>query len=142
MEEEEVNLVEGEGEETAVAEATGEGDGLVEVADIAHPGAQRREHSREAIARERRDRLGPRARPQCDGVDHMCVQPGWQRVAMEGVATPFSATAAVDPDRLTIQYFEHGGADPQKDDIAIVRLVVSWWAMERVGEPGRGGRER
>lgn len=31
-----------------------------------------------------------------------------------------SATASVDPDRLTIQYFEQGGANPQKEEIAIV----------------------
>ena len=32
-----------------------------------------------------------------------------------------SAAAAVDPDRLTIRYFENGGAHPQLEDIAIVR---------------------
>ena len=31
-----------------------------------------------------------------------------------------SATAAVDPDRLTIQYFENGGAKPMKESIEIV----------------------
>jgi hypothetical protein len=31
-----------------------------------------------------------------------------------------SAAAAVDPDRLTIQYFENGGANPQKEEISIV----------------------
>lgn len=31
-----------------------------------------------------------------------------------------SATAAVDPDRQTIQYFENGGANPMKDSIEIV----------------------
>lgn len=34
-----------------------------------------------------------------------------------------STTAAVDPDRLTIQYFEQGGANPQKEDITLVWLV-------------------
>lgn len=31
-----------------------------------------------------------------------------------------SATAAVDPDRLTVHYFENGGANPQKEEISIV----------------------
>lgn len=31
-----------------------------------------------------------------------------------------SATAAVDPDRISIQYFEKGGANPQRDPIVIV----------------------
>ena len=31
-----------------------------------------------------------------------------------------SATSAVDPDRISIQYFEKGGANPQRDPIIIV----------------------
>lgn len=31
-----------------------------------------------------------------------------------------SATASVDPDRISIQYFEKGGANPQRDPIVIV----------------------
>lgn len=31
-----------------------------------------------------------------------------------------SATAAVDPDRISIQYFEKGGANPQRDPVVIV----------------------
>jgi len=33
---------------------------------------------------------------------------------------PSSALAAVDPDRLTIQYFENGGANPQRERIVMV----------------------
>lgn len=33
-----------------------------------------------------------------------------------------SATAAVDPDRVSIQYFEKGGANPQRDPVVIVIL--------------------
>jgi hypothetical protein len=31
-----------------------------------------------------------------------------------------SATQAVDPDRLTIQYFEKGGANPQAEQVVVV----------------------
>ena len=31
-----------------------------------------------------------------------------------------SATASVDPDRISIQYFEKGGANPQRDPIVVV----------------------
>lgn len=31
-----------------------------------------------------------------------------------------SATQAVDPDRLTIQYFEKGGANPQVEPVVVV----------------------
>lgn len=34
---------------------------------------------------------------------------------------PSSALAATDPDRLTIQYFENGGANPQQERIALVK---------------------
>lgn len=33
-----------------------------------------------------------------------------------------STTASVDPDRLNIQYFEKGGANPQKEAIVTVSL--------------------
>jgi hypothetical protein len=33
---------------------------------------------------------------------------------------PSSALAATDPDRLTIQYFENGGANPQQERVALV----------------------
>lgn len=32
-----------------------------------------------------------------------------------------SSTAAVDPDRVSIQYFEKGGANPQRDPIVVVK---------------------
>lgn len=32
-----------------------------------------------------------------------------------------SASQAVDPDRLTIQYFENGGANPQTEPVCIVK---------------------
>ncbi len=35
---------------------------------------------------------------------------------------PSSALAATDPDRVTIQYFENGGSNPQKERIAIVNI--------------------
>lgn len=31
-----------------------------------------------------------------------------------------SATQAVDPDRLTIQYFENGGSNPQAERVVLV----------------------
>ena len=34
-----------------------------------------------------------------------------------------SSTAAVDPDRINIQYFEKGGANPQRDPIVVVRRL-------------------
>lgn len=37
---------------------------------------------------------------------------------------PSSAQASVDPDRITIQYFENGGANPQQERIALVRLYA------------------
>lgn len=37
-----------------------------------------------------------------------------------------SATAAVDPDRISIQYFEKGGANPQRDPIVVVRPSISF----------------
>lgn len=38
--------------------------------------------------------------------------------------TQSSTTASVDPDRVSIQYFEKGGANPQKDPIVIVPLFI------------------
>lgn len=32
-----------------------------------------------------------------------------------------SSTAAVDPDRVSIQYFEKGGANPQRDPVVVVK---------------------
>lgn len=32
-----------------------------------------------------------------------------------------SASAAIDPDRQTIKYFEDGGANPMKEDIELIR---------------------
>lgn len=34
-----------------------------------------------------------------------------------------SSTAAVDPDRINIQYFEKGGANPQREPIVVVRRI-------------------
>ena len=31
-----------------------------------------------------------------------------------------SSTAAIDPDRINIQYFEKGGANPQREPIVVV----------------------
>ena len=36
-----------------------------------------------------------------------------------------STTASVDPDRLNIQYFEKGGASPQKEAIVTVAVEDS-----------------
>ncbi len=40
-------------------------------------------------------------------------------------AAQTSTTAAVDPDRINIQYFEKGGANPQKEAIVTVYSVKS-----------------
>lgn len=34
-----------------------------------------------------------------------------------------SSTAAVDPDRVSIQYFEKGGANPQRDPVVVVKPI-------------------
>ena len=34
-----------------------------------------------------------------------------------------SASAAVDPDRISIQYCEKGGANPQRDAVVVVRRL-------------------
>jgi hypothetical protein len=51
-----------------------------------------------------------------------------------------SATASVDPDRISIQYFEKGGANPQRDPIIVVSLCcccMGFYLASLIGSHGR-----